>query len=107
MTSAPASIRWIDDGEKYGLVALSVKVDGDIPTGAITPNLHVLTDTTFPIPTLWREWLGSIRAGEIEASNLFLLAKLSSSTPEINDAENKALTQRAWNFYVGRFPVLR
>jgi hypothetical protein len=59
MTSPPASIRWIDDGEKYALVALSVKVEGDIPTGAITPNLRVLTETTFPTSSLWRGWLGS------------------------------------------------
>ena len=101
MMSAPASIHWINDGEKYGLVGLSVKVEGDIPTGAITPSLHVLTETTFPIPSLWRDWLGSIRADQIEASNLFLFAKLSSLTPDINDAENEALMQRAWNFYVG------
>lgn len=41
MTTAPASTRWIDDGEKYGLVVLSVKVEGDIPPGSITPNLCV------------------------------------------------------------------
>jgi hypothetical protein len=101
MTSAPASIRWIDDGEKYGLVALSVKVEGDIPPGSITPNLCVLTDTTFPVATLWREWLGSIRTDQIEACNLFLFAKLSSLAPDIDDDENKSLSQRAQNFYVG------
>jgi hypothetical protein len=92
---------WISDGEKYGLVGLEVKTDGQIPQGTITPNLRVLTDTTFSIPPNWRDWLGSIRAGEVEGCNLFLFSKQPSSTPEILDAENTQLKQRAWNFYVG------
>ena len=95
------SASWISDGEKYGLVGLSVKVDGYIPPGTIARNLSVLTDTTFNIPPLWQEWLGSIRAKEVEGCNLFLLSKLASSTPDILDGENERVTQRVWNFYVG------
>jgi hypothetical protein len=95
------SATWINDGEKYGLVGLSVKVDGIIPPGTIATNLWALTDTTFNIPPLWREWLGSIRAEEVEDCNLFLLSKLPSSTPDVLDAENETLKQRVWNFYVG------
>ena len=95
------SATWINDGEKYGLVGLSVKVHGHIPPGTIARNLCVLTDTTFNIPPLWQEWLGSIRAKEVEGCNLFLLSKLLSSTPDILDGENERLTQRVWNFYVG------
>jgi len=61
----------------------------------------VLADTTFSIPHNWREWLGTIRAREVEDCNLFLLSKQTSSTPDILDDENNKLTQRAWNFYVG------
>jgi hypothetical protein len=61
----------------------------------------VLTDTTFSIPSNWRDWLGSIRAREVESCNLFLFSKQPSATPEILDAENERLKQRAWNFYVG------
>jgi hypothetical protein len=92
---------WISDGEKYGLVGLKVKTEGDIPQGAITSNFSVLTDTAFSIPTTWRDWLGSIRAGEVENCNLFLLSKQPSSTPDIFDGENDKLKQHAWNFYVG------
>lgn len=95
------SATWIDDGEKYALVGLSVKVEGDIPSGTIAPDLWVVADTTFNTPPHWREWLGSIRAGEVEDCNLFLLSKLASSTPDILDAENQKLKQRVWNFYVG------
>jgi hypothetical protein len=96
-----ASAAWINDGEKYGLVGLCDKVEGDIPSGTISPNLWVLADTTLNVPPNWQEWLGSIRAGEVEQCNLFLLSKEPSSTPEILDAENQKLTQRVWNFYVG------
>ena len=92
---------WIDDGEKYALVGLKVKVDGHIPSGMIAPYLQVLADTTFNVPPHWQEWLGSIRAREVESCNLFLLSKLPSSTPGILDAENQQLQQRASNFYVG------
>jgi hypothetical protein len=92
-----ASATWINDGEKYGLVGLRVKVEGHIPQGMISPNLWVLADTTFKVPSNWQEWLGSIRAGEVEDSNLFLLSKQPSLTPDINEK----LEQLVWNFYVG------
>jgi hypothetical protein len=95
------SATWISDGEKYGLVGLSVKVDGHIPQAPIVPNLWSLADTAFVIPENWRDWLGSIRAREVEDCNLFLLSKQTSSTPDILDQENNRLKQRAWNFYVG------
>jgi hypothetical protein len=96
-----ASATWINDGEKYGLVGLSVKVEGPIPQGTISPNLRVLADTTFDVPPNWQEWLGSIRAREVENCNLLLLSKQLSSTPDILDGENEKLKQRVWNFYVG------
>ena len=73
---------WLSDGEKYGLIGLEVKTEGQIPQGAITPNFCVLTDAIFSIPPNWRDWLGSIRAGEIKHCNLFLFSKQASSTPE-------------------------
>jgi hypothetical protein len=45
------SATWIDDGEKYGLVGLNVKVDGIVPQGKISSNLWVLADTAFTIPS--------------------------------------------------------
>jgi len=100
-SSRGESATWIDDGEKYGLVGLSVKVEGHIPQGTISANLSVLADTTFNVPSNWQEWLGSIRAREVEDCNLFLLSKQPSSTPGILDAENQKLEQLVWNFYVG------
>jgi hypothetical protein len=68
----PPTPAWINDGEKFGLVGLSVKLHGDIAPGMLTRRFWILTDTTFTISPLWREWLGSIRTGEVEDRNLFL-----------------------------------
>jgi hypothetical protein len=94
------SATWVGEGEKYGLVAMNVKAES-IQSKQISPNLWVVADTVFSVPTLWREWLGSIRADEIESSDLFLLSKISSKTLDVMDDENRTLTQRAWQFYAG------
>jgi hypothetical protein len=91
---------WLADGEKYALVGLDVKFDGNVPD-QLTPLLRVLTDNTLSVPSHWRDWLGSIRVEEVEGCNLFLLSKLASTTPGVLDGENKTLQQRVWNFYVG------
>jgi hypothetical protein len=100
MTSSNSS-GWIENGEKYALVGLSIKFEGHHRAVKITPNLWVLADTTFNVPSHWQDWLGSIRARGVEDCNLFLLSKLASSTPDVLDAENQKLQQRAWEFYVG------
>ncbi len=92
---------WIEVGEKYALVGLNVKIDEQLPLERITPNLWVLADTTFDVPPHWQEWLGSIRAREVENCNLFLFSKLASHTADVLDAENQQLQERVWKFYVG------
>ena len=62
---------WIEDGEKYALIGLNVKIDGHLPPGKIAPNLWVLADTKFNVPPHWQEWLGSIRAQEGESCKPF------------------------------------
>ena len=95
------STEWIKDGEKYGLVGLAVKLEGQIPPGKIGDSLWVLADTKFVVPPSWREWLGSVRVEEVEDCNLFLLSKIASMAPGVLDAESKSVQLRAWNFYVG------
>lgn len=92
---------WIADGEKYALVGLEVKLDGAPPPERLAPDLWVLMTTTFDVPPEWREWLGSIRTDEVAGSNLFLISKLASATPDILDGENQSLQQHVWHFYVG------
>jgi hypothetical protein len=81
MTGAPSA--WIENDEKYALVGLTVKFEGALPPGNLAANLSVLAGTTFSVPANWREWLGSIRAGEVEDCNLFLLSKMASTAPGV------------------------
>lgn len=95
------SVTWIEDGEKYSLIGLNVKIHEQLPLGKIAPNLWVLAGTKFNVPPYWQEWLGSIRTQEVEGCNLFLLSKLASLTPDVLDAESQKLQQHVSNFYVG------
>jgi hypothetical protein len=90
---------WISDGEKFALVGMNVKVE--VPQGEVAPGLSVLANAKFDVPAHWLEWLGSIRIEQVQHCNLFLLSKLSSSTPDVLDEENKKLQQRVTHFYVG------
>jgi hypothetical protein len=95
------SVDWLNDGEKYALIGLSVKTEGEVLSDNITPELWVLNGAEFEIPSHWQEWLGSIRSREIEGCNLFLLSKLASLKPDVLDAENQLLGQRVQHFYTG------
>ncbi len=92
---------WIVNGEKYALVGLTVKFEGDLPPGKVASNLPALVETTLSAPANWHEWLGSIRAGEVEDCNIFLISKMASTAPDMLDAENQKLQQRVLNFYAG------
>jgi len=93
---------WINNGEKYALLGLSVKVmDANIARLNLGPDFQVIEDADFVIPSEWREWLGSIRIEEIEACDLFIAAKMTSATPDVLDGENIQLNGRVWGFYRG------
>lgn len=92
---------WIADGEKYASVCLEVKLDKNFSPTQFGSNCWALTDISFQIPMHWKEWLGSIRTKELEACNLFLLSKFTSSSVGILDGENQLLQRRVNNFYVG------
>lgn len=99
--SSPEAASWIDEGEKYALVGLEVKLEEDIPLTRLTPVHWVTADPGFTIPGLWREWLGSMRTEELEGANLFLISKMPSQTPDILDGENQRLESRVSHFYTG------
>jgi hypothetical protein len=96
-----AAPSWIDDGQKYAVIALSVKLDDKVPLQEMTPHHWAFADARFDMPEHWREWLGTIRTEEVESSNLFLLSKMRSQAPEIVDTETAELKRRAGHFYAG------
>jgi hypothetical protein len=92
---------WIENGDKYALVGLDLKLKGAPPPERVADELWALTGASFDVPAEWRKWLGSIRADEVAGCNLFLASKLTSATPDILDGENLTLENRVWHFYVG------
>ena len=93
---------WIADGEKYGLLGLSVKVtDPEVSKLDLSPRFQIIGANDFSVPDHWRGWLGTIRVEEVEACDLFVAAKLVSATPGVLDAENIQLNNRVWGFYRG------
>jgi hypothetical protein len=95
------SASWIDDGQKYAVIALGVKLDDPVPLQEMTPHHWAFADARFDMPTHWREWLGTIRTKEVEGSDLFLLSKMRSQAPEVVDAETAKLKRHAGHFYAG------
>jgi hypothetical protein len=94
---------WISDGEKYHRPQCeNHRPDRD---GRASASFFVLANTKFNIPAHWREWLGSIRADEVERSDLFLISK--PSKPYVLDNENQRLQERVSNLYVGLMLVSR
>lgn len=92
---------WIADNEKYAVIALDVKVEGNGVFGQMSDDLWVIPDRAFDISDHWKEWLGSIQVEDLEGCNLFLLTKGPSKTPAVLDGENIALRKTIWNFYAG------
>jgi hypothetical protein len=92
---------WIDDGDKYAVIALAVSLDGAVPFQQMTPHHWVFADERFNMPPHWSEWLGTIRTREVEGSNLFLLSKAPATAPDILDGENVELKRMAGHFYSG------
>jgi hypothetical protein len=93
---------WINEGEKYAMLGLSVKVDdAEMARLDLSPHFEIIDGRRFTIPDEWRKWLGTIRVEEIEACNLFVTSKLKSSTPDVLDGENITLNARVWGFYRG------
>ncbi|MBZ9993148.1 hypothetical protein [Mesorhizobium sp. BH1-1-4] len=91
---------WIDADEKYALLGLNIKGDeAGFADEQISPGLAVVTRTAFKMPVHWREWLGSIRAEEVEDCDLFILSKLKSKQPGVLDGENQALQAKVGRFY--------
>jgi hypothetical protein len=100
-TNAPSNA-WLGAGEKYAMLGLNLKSDqAGFADEALNADLRVLTQSAFKMPSHWREWLGSIRVGEVEACDLFVVAKMKSKQVGVLDGENQELQAKVWAFYRG------
>jgi hypothetical protein len=91
----------INDNEKYGLIALHAGSSVQLKPTEIAPGLWAASEPFVMLTPLWREWLGTIRAQQIERCNVFFLVKIRSATPDILDQENLDLENQAWRAYLG------
>jgi hypothetical protein len=99
--NAPSNA-WLGEGEKYAMLGLNLKSDQAGFAGEVlNADLTVLTQSTFKMPSHWREWLGSMRAEEVEECDLFVVAKMKSKQVAVLDGENQQLQAEVWAFYRG------
>jgi hypothetical protein len=99
---------WLGEGEKYTLLGLNIKSDqAGFADEQLSPDLAVLSKSAFKMPSHWREWLGTIRAEEVEDCDLFILAKTKSKQVAVLDDENQELQAKVWAFYRGLLLVSR
>ena len=69
---------WIEDGEKFALIGLSVYVEQTLKRIDLSSGLVALPHAAFDLPEHWREWLGTTCTAIVERCPLFLLAKMPS-----------------------------
>jgi hypothetical protein len=99
---------WLGEGEKYALLGLNIKSDrAGFSDEQVSPELAVVTQSAFKMPSHWREWLGTVRAEEVEDCDVFVLAKMQSKQAAVLDAENQELLAKVWAFYRGLLLVSR
>ncbi|MEW6248797.1 MAG: hypothetical protein AB1555_19105 [Nitrospirota bacterium] len=58
---------------------------------AVAEGIFFCPNAPFEIDPQWRQWIGTLRAGEIEKANLVLLASSPSANPQVLDNENQDL----------------
>jgi len=64
-------------------------------------GLLVINTPPVDIGATWTQWIGTIRAREIERANLWIIAKSTSVTPHILDQENEDLKSDVWHLFLG------
>ena len=100
----PDVVLQIIDKEKYAIVALPrLPLDWQnlSQTEELSPGLGFALRLPFNLEQHWREWIGTIRAGQLAEAQLILVAKSPSDTPDILDEENQRLMGLVSRLYQG------
>lgn len=95
----------LNEGEKFACIAfahvgLEPELLEQVPLH-LGDDVWVLDRPHFDFPAYWREWIGSIKADRVSDSNLFLLKKKESKTPEVLDHENQELIKEVERVFYG------
>lgn len=94
----------IASGDKYALVALPrLPLDAlNLPQEMELPGgLWFAQGLPFKLDKHWPEWIGSVRADQLEAAQLILVASSPSHTPDVLDAENEHQMDLVRRLYQG------
>ena len=92
---------WIDEGEKFALLGLPVRLAPDLGRVNLSGKLTVLPNPDFGLPDHWREWLGTLRVEDVAECSLFLLAKASSDSLGVLNDENQRLSRAVGDWFTG------
>jgi hypothetical protein len=95
----------LNEGEKFACIAfahvgLEPELIEQVPLD-LGDDVWVLDRPHFDFPAYWRGWIGSIKADRVSDSNLFLLKKKESKTPEVLDHENQELIKEVERIFYG------
>ena len=101
MIDGTGEVEWIKDSEKFAIIGLSVTADPAIERIEISDRVFVLGGQAFDLPNHWQEWLGTMRVEDVRNCNLFLVANMPSTAPEVLDAENQHLQAIVGHWFMG------
>lgn len=95
----------IPANHKFACVALeNIGVDRSLRDPIdLGSGTFLLFEPPFPLDEVWRGWLGSLRAENLERTNLTLIAHAPSAVPGVLDGENEQLRQSVLRICYGLF----
>ncbi len=92
---------WIAEHEKFALIGLHVTTSRSVSDGLKAEGYEAYTSLKLDMPGHWRDWLGTMRVEDIEASDLILVCRDKSKNPETLNGEDKVLTQKVGRWLTG------
>jgi hypothetical protein len=94
----------LPEGQKFGCMCLvNAGVDRALRDGVFNlgNDISAVCGPPFEIEEHWREWLGSVKVGNLAQTSLALLSHSASNRPEILDGENETLVKNALSVFYG------
>lgn len=91
----------LEIGDKFAFICFNrAGIHHEMPNVVDLPQGYVASTALPGKPDPhWREWIGTIRAEQLEEADLYVGSKMASKTPDILDAENQELQQRTLCLY--------
>ena len=89
----------VQKSHKFALIAFQNASITPLPTPLnFAYGMSVYSGLPFSLPTHWERWLGTLKSGALQESNLILLVTAPSEAPKVLDQENRALERKVTAF---------